>query len=75
MDLDPTARAVLSLSLPVLADGWGRIPSHAPAASHLVLGDLLSPRHKKGISALQLQRDTGIGSYKTAIAVGTAVHP
>ena len=33
------------------------------------LGIFLLARHKQGISALQFQRDTGLGSYETAWAL------
>ncbi len=57
------ARAV---PLPVLRDGGDGVPSYPCAAAHVVLGIFFLTRHKKGISALQQQRDTGIGSYQTA---------
>ena len=46
---------------------------HAPlqtAADHLVLGGLSEATHSNGISALQLQRQLALGSYKSAWLLG-----
>jgi len=58
--------AVCGLPLPGLAYGRHPLPRHAVAAAQWFLAMFFIARHKGGISALQFQRDAGLGSYKTA---------
>ena len=56
------------MSLPGLPHGGDGFPSHAKALRLWFVAIFFVGRHKTGISALQLQKDLGLGSYKTAWA-------
>ena len=52
---------------PDVRHGWHRLPSQPPPATDLVLLAIYAiASHSNGISALQLQAQLGLGSYKTA---------
>jgi hypothetical protein len=64
---DAGSRAVSPVSLPSLRDRGGGLARDAGAAADLAARHVLFlGRHKKGISALQFQKDAGLGSYRAS---------